>query len=145
MVLDPETHKEIVEIKKHIKEINQTIDVSIQHEREKYVKLLDEAINDDYETAKILLLVDGFRSRKEIQDASGAPQVRCWRKMDRLASKEVTMPLEETKNGSPVYQHSRWFKKLRLEDYVRSKYLKEEQKVVDNGTPTTEPNQNQSV
>lgn len=143
--MDPETHKEIVEIKRHIREINQTIDVSIQHDREKNIKLLDDAINNDRRTAEILLLVDGFKSRKDIQDATGMPQASCWRKIDRLVSKEVIMPLEETKNNSPVYQQSRWFTKLRLEEYVRDKYMKEEKKEVNNGTTNTEPNQDQNL
>ena len=143
--MDPETHKEIVEIKKHIREINQTIDVSIQHDREKNIRLLDDAINDDRRTAEILLLVDGFRSRKDIQDATGIPQASCWRKLDRLVSKEVIFPLDETKNGSPIYQQSRWFQKLRLEDHVRSRYLKVETKEESVSVPEPKPDQNQTV
>lgn len=119
--MDPETHKEIVEMKKDIRELRAGQDAEIQHDRGKFEKLLDDALNDkEGRTAEILLLIDGFRSRKDIQDITKIPQPTCWRKIDRLLSKEVIYSLEESKNGSPVYQQSRWFKKLRLEERVRS-------------------------
>lgn len=146
--MDPETHKEIVEIKKDIRELRASQDAEIQHDRDKYIKLLDEALSGpDGKTAQILLLVDGFRSRKDIQDITKIPQATCWRKLDRLLSKEVIFPLEESKNGSPVYQQSRWFKKLRLEEYVKDTYhIKNNQKETstetENAESTTEQNQN---
>lgn len=145
--MDPETHKEIVEIKKDIRELRQSQDAEIQHDRDKYVKLLEEAINGDSRTAHILLEVDGFQSAREIHQKTGIPQPSCWRKLDKLVSKEVIYQLEESKKGSPVFQQSRWFKKLRLEDDVKSKYLnhKSESTVEQNGVTSPEPNQNQSV
>lgn len=146
--MDPETHKEIVEIKKDIRELRNSQDAEIQHDREKYIKLLEEGINNDPKTAQILLLVDGFRSKKDIETETKIPNATCWRKLDRLMSKEVIFPLEESKNSSPIYQQSRWFKKLRLEDYVKNKYHKqistEDKKQEENVTinSTTEQNQN---
>jgi len=137
--MDTETHKEIVEIKKDIRELRAVQDAEIQHGRQKYIDLLDEAINGDERAAKILLLIDGFRSRKDIQDLTGIPQPSCWRKIDRLLSKEVIFPLEVSKNGSPVYQQSRWFKKLRLEEHIHSKFKINEE---TNVTSNPESNQN---
>lgn len=120
--MDPETHKEIVEIKKDIRELRAIQDVEIQHNRQKFIELLEETLDNDVRIAQVLLEVDGFKSRKELQEITKLPQRTCWRKVDKLVSKEIITPLEKTKNGSPVYQHARWFKKLRLTDYVRSKF-----------------------
>ena len=136
--MDSETHKEIIEIKKDIRELRASQDAEIQHDREKYEKLLHAALNDkDGRTAQILLLIDGFRSRKDIQDRTNIPQPTCWRKIDRLLSKEVIFPLEESKNSSPVYQQSRWFKKLRMDELVRSKYLENNNKEHNESTNST--------
>lgn len=147
--MDPETHKEIVEMKRDIRELRAGQDAEFHHNREKYEKLLDEAINDDSKTAQILLEIDGFKSAKEIEKKLEIEQKPCWRKLDRLLSKNIIFPTEESKNKSPIYQQSRWFKQLRLDDYVRSKYLKnnhkEEQKVEKNATPSQATDQNQSV
>lgn len=145
--MDPETHKEIVEIKKDIRELRNAQDAGMQHDRGKYEKLLEEAINGDSRTAQVLLEVDGFQSARDIQQKTGIPQPSCWRKLDRLVSKEVIYQLEESKKTSPVYQQSRWFKKLRLDDDVRDKYLnhKVEQKEVQNGVTTSESDQNQNL
>lgn len=142
--MDSETHKEIVEIKRDIRELRAGQDAEFHHGRDKYEKLLDEAIKNDKRTAKILLEIDGFQSAKEIQEKLGIPQQTCWRKFDRLLSKDIIFSSEESKNGSPIYQQSRWFKKLRLEEQVKSKYLQnnhtEEQNAATNST--TEQNQN---
>jgi hypothetical protein len=123
--MDPETHKEIVEIKKEVKELRQAQDAEFQFNREKYENLIIEAINDDIRTAEILLLVDGFRSAKEIEKLTNTPQKTCWRKLDRLVSKDIIYPLEKSKKGSPIYQKQRWFIKLRLEDFIRNRYFKD--------------------
>lgn len=147
--MDPETHKEIVEIKRDIRELRAGQDAEFHHNRDKYEKLLDEALNKDVKTAQVLLEVDGFQSAKEIEKKLGIEQKSCWRKIDRLLSKNIIFPTEESKNKSPIYQQSRWFKQLRLEDYVLNKYLKnnhkEEQKVEQSATPSQATDQNQSV
>ena len=94
----------------------------IQHNRPRYIEQLDSAIYNK-RVAAVLLAVDGFRNRKEIQDVTGIPQRTCWAMIDKLLSKDVIFSLEESKNGSPIYKQARWFKKLRLEGYVRSKFI----------------------
>lgn len=129
--MDPETHKEIIEIKRDIRELRAGQDAEFQYNRKKYEDLLEEAI-DEERTAIILLEIDGFQSAKDIERKLRIPQKTCWRKLDRLLGKNVIFPSENSKKKSPIYQQSRWFKQLRLEQYVRSKYLnnnyKEEQK-----------------
>lgn len=137
--MDPETHKEIVEIKKDIRELRAVQDVEIQHNRQKFIDLLESTLDNDKRAAQVLLEIDGFKSRKDLQEVTGLPQRTCWRKVDKLVSKEIITPLEGTKNGSPVYRHARWFKKLRLEEHVRSKFNLRENK---NVKPIPESDQN---
>ena len=109
---------------------------------------LDSAIYNE-RVAAVLLAVDGFKSRKEIQDVTGMPQRTCWQMIDRLLSKDVIFSLEESKNGSPIYEQVRWFKKLRLEDYVRSKFItnsaQKSQNEDSNVTTSSIQNENRSV
>lgn len=147
--MDPETHKELVEIKRDIRELRAGQDAEFHHNREKYVTLLDEAIEGDFRTAQILLEVDGFKSAAEIERKTTIPHKTCWRKLDKLLSKEVILSSDESKSGSPIYRHSRWFTKLRLEEYVKSKYIKETQeetqKEEQSADSNSTTNQNQSV
>lgn len=140
--MDPETHKEIVEIKRQITEIRQAQDAGFHHDESKYRDMLDKAIDNDPLAANVLLKVDGFRSAKEIEKELNLYQVKCWRILDRLLSKDVIYPLEATKKGSAVYKQSRWFVKLRFEEYVGKKYLKEE---VQSIAEKREPNKEQAV
>ena len=146
--IDAETHKELVAIKKEVKELRAGQDAMIQHDRPKYVEQLDSAIYSE-RVAAVLLAADGFRNRKEIQDVTGIPQMTCWRMIDRLVSKDIIFSLEESKNGSPIYEQARWFKKLRLEDHVQSKFTTNSAKKSQNedSNITTDPtqNENQSV
>ena len=135
--MDSETHKEIVEMKRDIRELRAGQDAEFQHNRNKYEDLLDAAINDQ-RTAKILLEIDGFQSAAEIEKKLGIPHKTCWRKFDKLLSKNVILPSESSKKQSPIYHQSRWFTQLRLEQYVRNKHLngnnKEEQDESTNST-----------
>ena len=144
--MDSETHKEIIEIKRDIRELRAGQDAEFHHNREKYEKLLDEAIGNDKRIARILLEIDGFQSAADIERILGIPHKTCWRKFDKLLSKDVIYSTEASKNGSPIYQQSRWFKKLRLVNIIKEKYLKNEimneenSNVVSN--TTTSQNQN---
>lgn len=147
--MDTETHKEIVEIKRDIRELRAGQDAEFHHNRGKYEKLLDDAVNRDSEIVQILLEVDGFQSAKDIEKKLNVPQKRCWRKLDRLLSKNIIFQTEESKKGSPIYQQSRWFKQLRLDDYLKRQHSKliskEDQQEEQNESPNTSTDQNQSV
>ena len=124
--MDPETHKEIVEIRKDIGELRQAQDSSFHIDRHKYQKMVDDGIDNDNRAALVLLAIDGSKSVKEIQDTLQIPQKSCWRKFDRLEAEGVIYRTGEQKKGSLVYKQQRWFSRLRLADYVTEKYLKKE-------------------
>lgn len=117
----PETHKEIVEIKREVKEIRQTQDAEIFHSREKWEGHLFRLLDENTDMMLVLLAVDGFKSAKEIEAATGFYQVKCWRMLNQLEREGIVYKLEETKKSSPIYAKARWYLVLRLDEKVEKK------------------------
>jgi Fic family protein len=117
-----DTAKEIVKIRYDINDIKQSQEADMQLNREKYEKLLSDALANNPIRIKVYLQVDGIKSRKEIQDLIQCPQPTTWVAMDHLEKYGVIIKLEQTKNGSLVYGKPRWAKTLRMDDYVREKF-----------------------
>jgi predicted transcriptional regulator len=118
----PETHKEIVEIKKEVRDIRQTQDAQIYQDRAKWEELLDKTVVDDVDLMRVLLAVDGTRSAKDIEKECAIYQMKCWRLLNQLERKGIISKAEETKKGSPVFVKSRWYRILRLDEKVQKKY-----------------------
>jgi hypothetical protein len=140
-----DTHKEIVEMKNEIKDLRQTDDARIQHERPQWEAHLDKVINGNEKLARLLLLIDGTKSRTKLEKASGLNQVTCWRWLEKLEAKSVIVRLEQTDRGSPIYKVAKWYKVLRLNEYVESKLSKTlKETTVVNAPNEPEPSQNQN-
>jgi len=118
----PETHEEIVEIKKEVRDIRQTQDAQIYQGRAKWEELLDKTLDDDADLMCVLLAVDGMKSRTDIEKESAIYQMKCWRLLNKLESEGIISKAEETKKGSPVFVKSRWYRILRLDEKVQKKY-----------------------
>jgi predicted transcriptional regulator len=129
----PEAHKEIVEIKKEVRDIKQTQDAEIHQNRPKWEGLLFNTLGDNTEMMRVLLSVDGAKSAKDIEKEAGIYQMKCWRLLDKLERNGIVFKLEETKKGSPVYLTSRWYRLLRLYEDVQRKLasLSQEEKLAE--------------
>lgn len=130
----PETHKEIVEIKNEVRDIKQTQDAEIHQNRAKWEKLLFDTLDDNSEMMRVLLSVDGAKSAKDIEKETRIYHMKCWRLLDKLERNGVIFRLEATKQGSPTYLTSRWYRLLRLQDDVQRKVmsLPQEEQVAEN-------------
>jgi len=117
-----ETHNEIVEIKKEVRDIRQTQDAQIYQDREKWEALLDKTVDDDDDLMRVLLAVDGLKSAKDIEKETTIYQMKCWRLLNELDRAGIVSKLEQTKKGSPVFIKSRWYRILRLDEKVEKKY-----------------------
>jgi hypothetical protein len=117
-----DTAREIINIKRDVRELKQAQEVSVHLDREKYIRLVQDAITGNPIRVKIFLEIDGLKSRKEIQERVGGTQSTVWRAMDHLDKNGLIYPLEETKGGSPVYAKHQWVKTLRIDDYVRTNF-----------------------
>src|SRR5437660_5984614 len=95
----PEAHKEIVEIKKKVRDIRQTQDAQIYQDREKWQELLDKALGDDIGLMQVLLAVDGLKSAKDIEKECKIPQKSCWNRLNRLEKQGIIAKADETKKG----------------------------------------------
>jgi len=118
----PETHDEIVEIKKEVRDIRQTQDAQIYQDREKWEALLDKTVDDDTDLMRVLLAVDGLKSAKDIEKETTIYQMKCWRLLSKLERAGIISKLEQTKKGSPVFIKSRWYRILRLDEKVQKKH-----------------------
>lgn len=117
----PEAHKEIIEIKREIREIRQTQDAELQHDRQRWEDLLFKLLKDDSDAMKVLIAIDGNKSAKDLEKECGLYQMKCWRILNRLEKGSVIFKLEETKKGSPIYIKARWYIILGLDEKVQKK------------------------
>ena len=123
----PQTHKEIVKIRREIEDIKRSQEADMQLNREKYERLVSLTLGRNKKRARVFLAVDGLRSRKEIEDEVGVSQPTVWRALDHLESYGLVIKLEASKAGSPVYGKPRWVHILRIDDYVRSQFSIEQE------------------
>jgi Fic family protein len=117
-----DTAREIVNIKRDIRDIKQSQEADMHLNREKYQKLVYDALFGNQIRVKVFLAVDGIKSGKEIQNVVGGSQPTVWRALDHLVSFGVIVVLEQTKGGRPVFDKPRWAKTLRIDDYVRKTF-----------------------
>lgn len=117
-----DTAKEIINIKRDLREIKQAQEVSVHFNREKYMRLVEDALAGNPTRVSVFLEIDGIKSRKEIQEKVGGKQPTVWRAIDHLEKNGLIYPLEETKGGSPIYAKHQWVKILRIDDYVREHF-----------------------
>ena len=66
-----DTAKEIINIKRDIREIKQSQEAGMHFNREQYEKLVSDALMGNPTRVKVFLEVDGIKSRKEIQTVLG--------------------------------------------------------------------------
>lgn len=134
----PDTHREIVKIRREIEDIKRSQEADMQLNRDKYERLVSLILGGKETCVKVFLAVDGLKSRKEIQDEVGGSQPTVWRAIDRLERYGLIMKLEETKAGSPVYGKPRWVHALRIDDYVKAQFpiqpREPQPKLEDSGT-----------
>ena len=70
-----DTAREIINIKRDIREIKQSQEVALHLNREKYERLVLDTIAGNLTRAKVFLVIDGVKSRKEIQEVIGGIQL----------------------------------------------------------------------
>lgn len=123
----PQTHKEIVKIRREIENIKRSQEADMQLNREKYERLVSLTLGGNKKRARVFLAVDGLRSGKEIQAEVGVSQPTVWRALDHLERYGLVIKLEVSKAGSQVYGKPRWIHVLRMDDYVRSQFSIEQE------------------
>lgn len=117
----PETHEEITEMKREVKEIRQTLDAEIYQGRQKWEDHLFRLLQNNFDMMRVLVAIDGTKSAKELEKECGIYQVKCWRILDQLQREGIIYKLEDTKKGSPQYMKARWYIVLRLDEKVQDK------------------------
>lgn len=142
-----DTAREIVKIKREIQDIKQSQEADMHFNRAKYEDLVNRVLSGKGNaiSVDVFLEVDSLKSRKEIQEVimskGRSSQPTIWRAFDKLEANGLITKLEEEKNGSPVYVKPRWVKILRIDDYVRGKYLQpiEPEERVQSGNSDSKP------
>jgi len=128
----PELHGRITKMQKDIEELKEDRQDDWHLDRERYEKMLSNALQGDSTGITIYLEIDGVRSIKEIERSlSGIghriPTMTLWRASQRLMMAGLIRTVA-AKGKSPVFAKKRWAIALNLDDYVRTKIIKKENK-----------------
>jgi biotin operon repressor len=140
-----DTAREIINIKRDIREIKQSQEVGMYFNRDKYEKLVSDTLAGNVTRVRVFLEVDGIKSRKEIQDVIGGTQPTVWRAIDHLEKNGLIFDLEQTKGGSPIYAKPQWAKTLRIDEYVREHFPIQPTKVSENESQSGNSNNQPSA
>jgi hypothetical protein len=146
----PEAHKEIVEIKKEVREVRQTQDAGIYRERRDWEKLLWDTVGENRNLMRMLLVINGSKSKMEIETELNISHNMCWRLFDKLEAAGIISKLPETKNGSVIYAKLRWYNLLRLDDKIAQRLPQVNQPASTIGqeiiqTPETQEHRNEQT
>ena len=117
----PEVHKEIIEIKREVREIRQAQDAIFHQDRKKWEDHLFKVVQNNSDALRVLLAIDGTKSAKDLEKECGLKRMKCWRILHKLENGGIISKLEETKKGSLIYIKRRWYMVLRLDDQVSKK------------------------
>ena len=118
----PEMHKEIVEIKREIKDIKATQELDIRLNRDRYIAFVDRVIGNSKERALVFLAINGVRRLKEIAERTHLKLPNVSRAKKVLEREGLIYRLPET----GLYAKPRWVKILHIDEYVRKKFGIEE-------------------
>lgn len=126
----PETHEHVVKMQKDIEELRYEMEDTWHLNKEKYQKMVEDALQKDSNCVILYLEIDGFRSMKEIEDSIASSgkvisQPTLWRASKRLERDGLIRKIG-TKSRSPIFTKKRWALALHLDDYVKKEILKQE-------------------
>ena len=113
-----ELHKEIVQIKRDIRDIKATQELDILLNKEKYMEYVNEAIGNSKERALVFLAVDGVRLLQEISKEVGMRPQNVSRAKKVLENKGLIHKLP----ARGIYGKPRWVKILHIENFIRRKF-----------------------
>ena len=117
--MEKETHKEIVKIKRELKDLRETVDLSLvlkPDDLEDYVK---GVLGRSMDRVRVFLAVNGKVSLKDI--AKKLPRVNVPRCSKFLEKKRLINKLD-IPGRSFVYGKPHWAKVLNIDDIIRKEY-----------------------
>lgn len=125
----PQLLEQVAKLQKDVEELREAMEDSWHDRREDYERRVQKALKDDPNGTILYLEVDGNRSIDEIEKALPAsgrkiPHTSLWRAARRLRQQGLIRKVG-IKGHSPVYAKQPWAKPLDMDNYVRTKILKE--------------------
>jgi len=128
----PETHERITTMQKDIQELKEDVQDSWHLNRERYQKMLDDVLWGHPNYITLYLEIDGLRSIKEIEESLAAsghkiPHATLWFASQQLLRGGLIRKVG-VKFKSPIFAKKRWALALHLDDYVRDKFIQQENK-----------------
>jgi len=126
----PETAGHAAKMQKDIEELKEDVQDTWHLNRERYERMIDDALRGDINCTALYLEIDGTRSIKEIENSLAAsghkiPQPTLWRASQRLVRSGLIRKVG-TKSKSPIFAKKRWALALHLDDYVRTRIIQQE-------------------
>ena len=117
--MEKDTHKEIVKIKRELKDLRETVDLSLVLKPADLVEYVKKALGRSMDRIKVFLAINGKDSLKDI--AKKLPGVNVPRSSRFLEKKRLIYKLD-VPGRSLAYRKPHWAQVLNIEEIVRKEY-----------------------
>ena len=117
--MEKDTHKEIVKIKRELKDLRETVDLSLVLKPDDLVEYVKSVLGRSRDKIRVFLAINGRDSLKEISEK--LPGVNVPRCSKFLEKKRLIYKLD-IPGRSYVYGKPHWAKVLNIDDLVRKEY-----------------------
>jgi len=113
------THKEIVKIKQELKDLRETVDLSLVLKPEELIDYVKSVLGRSMDRVRVFLAMNGKASLKDI--AKKVPGVNVPRSSKFLEKKRLIYKLD-LPGRSLVYRKPHWAQVLNIDDIVQKEY-----------------------
>jgi len=117
--MERDTHKEIVKIKRELKDLRETVDLSLVLKPDDLVEYVKNVLGRSRDKVRVFLAINGRDSLKDI--SKKLPGVNVPRSSKLLEKKRLIYKLD-VPGRSLVYGKPHWAQVLNIDDIVRKEY-----------------------
>jgi len=117
--MEKDTHKEIVKIKSELKDLRETVDLSLVLKPADLVEYVKKVLGRSMDRIKVFLAINGRDSLKDI--SKKLPGVNVPRSSKLLEKKRLIYKLD-VPGRSLVYRKPHWAQVLNIEEIIRKEY-----------------------
>ena len=117
--MEKDTHKEIVKIKRELKDLRETVDLSLVLKPEDLIDYVKGVLGRSKDRVRVFLAINGKDSLKEI--SKKLPGVNVPRCSKHLEKKRLVYKLD-IPGRSFVYGKPHWARVLNVDDIIRNEY-----------------------
>jgi len=117
--MENNTHKEIVKIKRELKDLRETVDLNLLLNPKEKVDYVKEVLGRSRDKIRVFLAINGKDSLKDISEK--LPGVNVPRSSKFLEKKKLIYKMD-VPGRSIVYSKPHWIKTINIDDIIRKEY-----------------------